>query len=534
MTRFTKFSLRQRHVLRLGLLAFLFIGLAGHSIAQSAGNTITYQGQLMLEGSPAEGSTDMVFRLYDAQSGGEQIGSTLTRNGVNVSSGLFSVSLNFGSGAFDGSQRWLEIEVEGAALSPRQAVSATPYALFALDAPTPVLPSGGIDHSAPADNFRHIIDDDLVPADIAMTIGADGNPFIAASVGLHDDDVDDELHLIHCRTPDCSSYGSEVIDVRALSLSAMILPDGNPGVSYFPDAIGPSGFTGVGTSVRYIRCNSIDCSDREGATTVANSLEQGGSIGKVDMTLHGDGFPVFVYTDGWQSDNRVVTRWCRDLECSTADSLEVEISDTFDINAQLASITLQGDNRVAVAYMPEDGVINLAICRDGDGCDTTAVDNNVVGSEVAVTTSTTGFSALALWRDDGVHQMRLLLCRNFDCSGQWTRTMGDLSGLIDPEFGVDIAVGADGTATPVFLPNDSGQDMAIYVGTCGGARCQDNDIFPLTEAGIPFLTLFEKGVVATGADGNLVFATQRAVSFDDPVLEIIKTGNPLGQPYFRR
>ena len=52
-----------------------------------------------------------------------------------VFSGLFTVALNFGAGAFPGAERWLEIQVRtdlGAfsTLTPRQAVTPAPYAMF--------------------------------------------------------------------------------------------------------------------------------------------------------------------------------------------------------------------------------------------------------------------------------------------------------------------------------------------------------------------------------------------------------------------
>ncbi|MDQ7029822.1 MAG: hypothetical protein Q9O62_08615 [Ardenticatenia bacterium] len=112
------------------------------AIAAPVGTAFTYQGRLTDGGSPANGAYDFQFKLYDAATGGSQVGSTVTKDDVAVSDGLFTVDLDFGSGAFDGNARWLEIGVRpggstGAytTLSPRQALTATPYALFALAAP---------------------------------------------------------------------------------------------------------------------------------------------------------------------------------------------------------------------------------------------------------------------------------------------------------------------------------------------------------------------------------------------------------------
>ncbi|MBE7472481.1 MAG: hypothetical protein DPW09_22660 [Anaerolineae bacterium] len=108
--------------------------------AQAAiGTAFTYQGRLTDGGNPANGSYDLEFKLYDGAAGGAQIGSTITKDNVAISGGLFTVELDFGGSAFDGTARWLQIGVRpgndaGAytALSPRQPLNAAPYGLYAL------------------------------------------------------------------------------------------------------------------------------------------------------------------------------------------------------------------------------------------------------------------------------------------------------------------------------------------------------------------------------------------------------------------
>jgi hypothetical protein len=101
------------------------------------GTAFTYQGRLTDGGNPANGSYDLQFGLYDAASDGTLIG-TVTEEDVIVTDGLFTVKPDFGAGVFTGDARWLEIGVRpgdssGAytTLSPRQALTATPYALYA-------------------------------------------------------------------------------------------------------------------------------------------------------------------------------------------------------------------------------------------------------------------------------------------------------------------------------------------------------------------------------------------------------------------
>jgi hypothetical protein len=107
------------------------------------GTAFTYQGQLKEGGIPADGDYDFVFRLYDADTGGAQVGGDVEIDEWPVSTGLFTVELDFGTDVFTGDARWIEVGVrEGGGgggayttLSPRQPVNAAPYALYALDGP---------------------------------------------------------------------------------------------------------------------------------------------------------------------------------------------------------------------------------------------------------------------------------------------------------------------------------------------------------------------------------------------------------------
>ncbi len=132
-------------VLSLNGAAIGLIVLLGAPLyAAPLGSGFTYQGQLQDGLAPtAATSCDFQFSVYDALSGGAQIGATQTTSAVPVSSGVFSVELNganeFGATAFDGSDRWLSITTRcpsgggsfSAPFSPRQKLTATPYALYA-------------------------------------------------------------------------------------------------------------------------------------------------------------------------------------------------------------------------------------------------------------------------------------------------------------------------------------------------------------------------------------------------------------------
>jgi len=107
------------------------------STAQAQGTAFLYQGRLDSSGSPANGSYDFQFVLFNAEQLGSPVGSILTNSTVSVSNGLFSATLDFGPGVFTGTNLWLDISVRtngnGAftELLPRQALLPTPYAIMA-------------------------------------------------------------------------------------------------------------------------------------------------------------------------------------------------------------------------------------------------------------------------------------------------------------------------------------------------------------------------------------------------------------------
>jgi pectin methylesterase-like acyl-CoA thioesterase len=102
------------------------------------GSGFTYQGSLKSGGNPANGNYDFVFTLYDDPSVGVSVTTPITLTNQTVTAGLFTVSLDFGTSAFDGNGRWLEIAVRQSGgggyttLTPRQSITPAPYALFAL------------------------------------------------------------------------------------------------------------------------------------------------------------------------------------------------------------------------------------------------------------------------------------------------------------------------------------------------------------------------------------------------------------------
>jgi hypothetical protein len=148
------FHLIKRRVALLLVLTLAAIGSGQGASAQSPLSTaIPYQGQLTDGGAPATGQYDFEFKLFDAASAGSQIGSTNSKDNVQVANGLFAVELVFGGSAFTGASRFLEIGVRAGtstgaftALTPRRPLLAVPYALYS---PSGSKPAYGMDATAP-------------------------------------------------------------------------------------------------------------------------------------------------------------------------------------------------------------------------------------------------------------------------------------------------------------------------------------------------------------------------------------------------
>ena len=105
----------------LRIVAWIVAITASAGIANAGGGTaLTYQGRLLNGGEPANGLFNVDFSLWNDPSAGSQVGSTIMFNDLPITDGLFTVELDFGPSAFDNTDRWLEVTVNGTELTPRQ------------------------------------------------------------------------------------------------------------------------------------------------------------------------------------------------------------------------------------------------------------------------------------------------------------------------------------------------------------------------------------------------------------------------------
>ncbi len=119
------------------LLGMMVLGVSAQE------SKLAYQGRLTEAGTPATGTFEMQFQLFDSP----EIGTGTAQGGevylpeVAVQEGVFTAVLDFGVEVFDGSPRYLEISVKPAGsttsfttLQPRQSITPVPYAIRTLSA----------------------------------------------------------------------------------------------------------------------------------------------------------------------------------------------------------------------------------------------------------------------------------------------------------------------------------------------------------------------------------------------------------------
>jgi hypothetical protein len=124
---------------------FLWVLVLASGLANAApvpiDGTFTYQAQIKQNGSPANGTFDFQFRLFDdgVVGQGASVGATLTLNDVALVNGQLSTTLKFGNSDLIGAnQLFLEIGIRDGAsnqpytlLNPRQRLTEVPFASYA-------------------------------------------------------------------------------------------------------------------------------------------------------------------------------------------------------------------------------------------------------------------------------------------------------------------------------------------------------------------------------------------------------------------
>ncbi len=433
------------------LLVIGKISWAAHAAAAASGvnTSFTYQGQLNDGGNLANGAYDFEFALYDALTGGIQVGSTVTLNDVAVSNGLFTVELDFGS-VFDGTALWLQIGVRpgnssGAytPLDPRQALTATPYATYASSAPWSGLagiPSGFAD-GVDADTLSGLsCAGGQVPkwngaawACAADDAGAGGDiTSVTAGAGLTGGGTSGDVTLnvdttyLQQRVSGVCPAGSAISAVNA---------DGTVSCETDNDTTYTAG---EGLALNSTQFNVAALPK---AGYVNRTLDDIGTTGQYPAIIIGtDGLPIISYYNATNGDLKVYH--CDDMTCSSGTSTTL---DSVGIVGEYSSITIGQDGYPLISYYDRtNGDLKVAHCQN-TACTSAyyfAVDSTGdVGRWTSITTNPDGFGFISYY-DATNGDLKALSCNDLPCTGRyiWTvDSVGDVgrySSVVRSNWGV--------------------------------------------------------------------------------------------------
>ncbi len=122
-------------------LSVVLGSIAGMHAWAQAPELINYQGRLVDGSGPINGSRTVVVRLYDGMISTNLL-YTETQN-VTAVDGLFNLDLGASNAvpgsltaALDQNEAWLELEVDGVTMTPRERIKSVPYAIYAGNAQT--------------------------------------------------------------------------------------------------------------------------------------------------------------------------------------------------------------------------------------------------------------------------------------------------------------------------------------------------------------------------------------------------------------
>lgn len=501
----------------LGALAVALALLGPASVMAQAEARIHYQGVLLdSSGNPLDGVTTVTFRLYDAPTGGNLLWSENPH--VTVSEGVFSVLLGHGGsivpGLFDSGERWLELEVGGEILSPRQPIASVPRALNAerLQGLTAGDLQGGQGSlSVPRTTTLQALDTapGIATGASSITIGSDGFPVVA-----YYDSSGQDLKVLHCRTLDCSVADDPVaVDTEGDAgshASIAIGADGLPVISYRRDG-----------SLQIAHCSDPACKS-------ASLQDLAGSTPlDISIAIGADGFPVVAYA--MNGEAHIIA--CSDPSCASP-AVESRVGNEAQVSE--VALALAPDGSQWVAYRAGENLF-LARCSASaapggwcidpsanhpinTGFDYSPIDHEPLG--IAITVGNDGVPVIS-YQDEEDGAIWLV-----HASGYPYPSVGIIgSGGPVSEGYTSVSIGSDGFPVVAFY-EPVAADLKIV--KCGSVDCTP----PPSAVGLD-----ESGDVGRfnsmtiGSDGRPLVSY---VDSSGGPLKVARCGNPFCSPYWTR
>lgn len=483
----------------------------------------TYQGRIDDSDGSVNGTCDLRFTLHDDNSADSPVGATLTKTDVPVNDGLFTVSLDFGS-MFDGTALYLEVEVRCPAgsgsyetITPRQALTATPYALYSNSAPwagITGMPAGfadGVDDDTTYSvGAGLVLSDTTLTADLAGTGSADT---VARSDHNHDSDYYTESEL------NTSGAGGQVHWNNVTSVPAGFADDTDNDTTYSAgDGLGLQG-----TQFNVTTLPMMGWSDTQ--------LDSG-NVGNYSSIIIGlDGLPVISYYDATSGDLKVAH--CDNMACTGATTTTL---DSAGVVGKYTSITIGRTGYPLISYYDDsNGDLKLASCNNVACTSATlqTVDSGGnVGHYTSITTNENGYAFISYY-DVTNGDLKAVNCTNLTCSsntiwtvdsagdvGQYTSvtrnsndygyisyydaTNGDLkvARCVSMTCGTTVINTVDGTGATGSEEDDVGHYSSITTGTDG---------YPL----IAYAKVYQEGSPSSGSQMRVAHCTISTCSTAD-------------------
>jgi hypothetical protein len=464
------------------LFLTLWLSLCSVAVAAPIATGFTYQGSLKANGSIApDGDYDLRFTLYASDSGGSALAGPLSLAAQPVVDGAFTVALDFGA-AFDGNPRFLQIEVRRSGdadfvlLQPRQAITATPYALRAAAVDNDSIVASSIQSGAISAGkiaADAVGASEIVDASVGTTELADGSVTFPK---LADNAVGNSK--LAPGAVDASKVNPFQIQLRVAALCPRGAPmigltqTGQPICDHPLRSIGSLGGERVGLVIRADGRPLLalpgprlyDCIDAN-CSSATLTLQPGGlpAGNDVSLALRSDGLPVLAY--GGPSGGNQTLAICGNTTCSSGNIVRTPASDSF---GAFSHVALRADNTPVMVYFDNSFNTKLVACNDANCASpttTTLVAAGVSLSPSAFRIRPNGSPVLAL-RSFGHPTHALYDCNNATCT---SGTLRNLASGIGSRFVLGLAVRSDNR--PVVSNSDFSNG---FLHDCSDAACSAN------------------------------------------------------------
>ncbi len=336
----------------------------------------------------------------------------------------------------------------------------------------------------------------------SITIGVDGLPIISQFDTTYDD-----LEVVHCNDPSCTSASTTIIDDgwAGQFSSITIGSDGLPVVSYYDHGFG---------DLKVAHCDNVACTSAS-----INTVDSTGDVGRfTSITIGWGGLPVISYQDYSNADLKVAR--CDDFACTTANIVTLDSSG--DVG-EYASIAVGVDSMPVISYYDatnldlKSAYCNNALCSSANIY--TLDSSGDVGTHSSITIGSDGLPIISYFDDTDNHLM-VAHCESRSCA---TFSLTIAQPQTVAALYTSITIGSDGLPVISYLATTANDLLVLH---CNDLTC--------TTSVLHALDMEQSGwysSITIGTDGLPVISYQ---GYTAGVLKVAHCSNPFCAPYFRR